>query len=203
PSCRSVAWPALPDAALYGAGRARRSGLAGCGRRSRRLARQACGCPHRGPNLAGISDMMPLGAGEVMLRSSRAGPWVMAKMRLSAFAAAVAVALLAAPAGAQVRWSLPSAYPADNFHSENLDTFAQEVAQATAGKRAIKTYPNASLSPATAIKSAVRIGQAQMGEILISVHDNEDPMFGIDVVPFLAASYGEARKLWAASKPAI
>jgi TRAP-type C4-dicarboxylate transport system substrate-binding protein len=28
-------------------------------------------------------------------------------------------------------------------------------------------------------------------------------MFGIDVVPFLAASYDEARKLWAASKPAI
>jgi TRAP-type C4-dicarboxylate transport system substrate-binding protein len=77
------------------------------------------------------------------------------------------------------------------------------VAEATGGKLAIKTYPNASLFPATAIKSAVRIGQAQMGEILISVHDNEDPMFGIDVVPFLAASYDEARKLWAASKPAI
>ena len=136
-----------------------------------------------------------------MLRPSRAGPWVM--VRLSAFAAAVAVALLAAPACAQVRWSLPSAYPADNFHSENLDAFAQEVAEATGGKLAIKTYPNASLFPATAIKSAVRIGQAQMGEILISVHDNEDPMFGIDVVPFLAASYHEARKLWAASKPAI
>jgi TRAP-type C4-dicarboxylate transport system substrate-binding protein len=124
-------------------------------------------------------------------------------VRLSAFAAAVAVALLATPACAQVRWSLPSAYPADNFHSENLDAFAQEVAEATGGKLAIKTYPNASLFPATAIKSAVRIGQAQMGEILISVHDNEDPMFGIDVVPFLAASYDEARKLWAASKPAI
>jgi TRAP-type C4-dicarboxylate transport system substrate-binding protein len=124
-------------------------------------------------------------------------------VRLSAFAAAVAVALLAAPACAQVRWSLPSAYPADNFHSENLDAFAKEVAEATGGKLAIKTYPNASLFPATAIKSAVRIGQAQMGEVLISVHDNEDPMFGIDVVPFLAASYDEARKLWAASKPAI
>jgi TRAP-type C4-dicarboxylate transport system substrate-binding protein len=73
----------------------------------------------------------------------------------------------------------------------------------TGGKLAIKVYPNASLFPATAIKSAVRIGQAQMGEVLISLHDNEDPMFGIDVVPFLAASYDEARKLWAASKPAI
>ena len=54
----------------------------------------------------------------------------------------------------------------------------------------------------SAIKSAVRIGQAQIGETLISLHDNEDPIFGIDVVPFLATSYDEARKLWAASKPA-
>ena len=101
------------------------------------------------------------------------------------------------------KWDLPSAYPADNFHSENLAAFARDVADATGGKLAIKVYPNASLFPATAIKSAVRIGQAQVGEILISVHENEDPLFGIDVVPFLAASYDEARKLWLASKPAI
>jgi TRAP-type C4-dicarboxylate transport system substrate-binding protein len=114
-----------------------------------------------------------------------------------------AAALTAAPAYAQVKWNLPSAYPADNFHSENLEAFAKDVAEATGGKLAIKAYPNASLFPATAIKSAVRIGQAQVGEILISLHDSEDPIFGIDVVPFLATSYDEARKLWAASKPAI
>jgi TRAP-type C4-dicarboxylate transport system substrate-binding protein len=133
----------------------------------------------------------------------RSGPCAMAMVRLSAFAAAAAVALMAASARAQVQWSLPSAYPADNFHSENLGAFAQDVTDVTAGRLAIKVYPNASLFPATAIKSAVRIGQAQVGEVLISLHDNEDPMFGIDVVPFLAASYDEARKLWAASKPAI
>ena len=124
-------------------------------------------------------------------------------LRSSVFAAAAAMALAVAPAYAQVKWDLPSAYPADNFHSENLAAFARDVADVTAGKLAIKVYPNASLFPATAIKSAVRIGQAQVGEILISVHENEDPMFGIDVVPFLAASYDEARKLWLASKPAI
>ena len=99
-------------------------------------------------------------------------------LRSFAFAAAVAVALAAAPACAQVNWNLPSAYPADNFHSENLAAFAKDLAEATGGKLAIKVYPNASLFPATAIKSAVRIGQAQMGEILISLHDNEDPIFG-------------------------
>jgi TRAP-type C4-dicarboxylate transport system substrate-binding protein len=104
---------------------------------------------------------------------------------------------------APINWKLPSAYPVDNFHSENLGAFAKDLAEATGGKLTIKVYPNASLFPATAIKSAVRIGQAQVGEILISLHDSEDPIFGIDVVPFLASSYDEARKLWAASKPAI
>ncbi len=127
----------------------------------------------------------------------------MTMLRSFAFAAATAVALAAGPAGAQVTWTLPSAYPADNFHSENLSAFAKDVADATGGKLAIKVYPNASLFPATAIKSAVRIGQAQVGEILISLHENEDPIFGVDVVPFLAASYADARKLWAASRPAI
>jgi TRAP-type C4-dicarboxylate transport system substrate-binding protein len=144
--------------------------------------------------------MMPLGA---VSRTPLSGPWAMPIVRLWAFATATVVALAAAPAGAQLQWRLPSAYPADNFHSENLAAFAKDAADVTGGKLAIKVYPNASLFPATAIKSAVRIGQAQVGEFLISLHDNEDPMFGIDVVPFLAASYDQARKLWAASKPAI
>ncbi|MET0923594.1 MAG: TRAP transporter substrate-binding protein [Xanthobacteraceae bacterium] len=127
----------------------------------------------------------------------------MTMLRSLAFAAAAAVALAAAPAYAQVRWTLPSAYPANNFHVENLGAFAKEVADATGGKLAITVHPNAALFKATEIKSAVRIGQAQLGEVLISLHENEDPVFGIDVVPFLAASYEEARRLWAGSKPAI
>ncbi len=111
--------------------------------------------------------------------------------------------LTGAPACAQVGWNLPSAYPSDNFHIDNLRAFAKELAEATGGQLAITIHPNASLFPASAIKSAVRIGRAQMGEILISLHDNEDPIFGIDVVPFLATSYDDARKLWAASKPML
>jgi TRAP-type C4-dicarboxylate transport system substrate-binding protein len=137
---------------------------------------------------------------------SQAPPWSLRDMsipRSIARAAAAAVALAVAPASAQVNWTLTSAYPAANFHSENLAAFARDLAEATGGRLAVTVHPNASLFPAPAIKSAVRIGQAQMGEVLISLHDNEDPLFGMDVVPFLAASYAEARRLWAASRPAI
>jgi TRAP-type C4-dicarboxylate transport system substrate-binding protein len=49
----------------------------------------------------------------------------------------------------------------------------------------------------------VATGQAQIGEVLISIHENEDPVFGIDVVPFLATSFAESKKLWQVSRPAI
>jgi TRAP-type C4-dicarboxylate transport system substrate-binding protein len=108
-----------------------------------------------------------------------------------------------ADAQAQTRWNLPTAYPANNPHTENLAAFAKEVEQATGGKLQITLHPAASLFKAPEIKRAVQTGQAQMGEVLISNHENEDPVFGIDVIPFLAASYGEAKKLWEASRSAI
>jgi TRAP-type C4-dicarboxylate transport system substrate-binding protein len=126
----------------------------------------------------------------------------MALIRITGLCLAAAI-LLAAPAAGQSTWALPSAYPADNFHSQNLAAFAKDVADASGGKLQLTLHPGASLYSAPEIKRVVQIGQAKMGEVLISLHENEDPMFGIDVVPFLATSFDEARKLWAASKPAI
>jgi TRAP-type C4-dicarboxylate transport system substrate-binding protein len=109
----------------------------------------------------------------------------------------------AAPATAQTKWNLPAAYPADNFHTENLNLFAKDVAEATGGKLQITVHPNASLFKAPEIKRAVQTGQAQIGEVLASLHENEDPIYGLDVVPFLATSFDQARRLWDAQKPAL
>jgi TRAP-type C4-dicarboxylate transport system substrate-binding protein len=111
--------------------------------------------------------------------------------------------LAAAPAFAQTKWNLPAAYPSDNPHSENLVAFAKDVEAATSGKLLITVHPNASLFKAPDIKRAVVTGQAQMGELLLSIHENEDPVFGIDVVPFLATSFPDSMKLYQVSKPAI
>jgi TRAP-type C4-dicarboxylate transport system substrate-binding protein len=125
-------------------------------------------------------------------------------VRTAAVAAGAAFALtVAGPAGAQTKWNLPAAYPADNFHSENLAAFAKDVAAATGDKLQITVHPAASLFKAPEIKRAVQTGQAQAGEVLISLHENEDPLFGIDVVPFLATSFADAKKLWTASRPAV
>jgi len=123
---------------------------------------------------------------------------------LATFVPAAALALaLAVPAQAQTRWDLPAAYPATNFHSVNLQQFADDVDRATGGKLKITVHPNASLFKAPEIKRAVQGGQAQIGEILLVNFQNEWQVFGARGLPCLADSYDAAAKLWRAQKPMV
>jgi TRAP-type C4-dicarboxylate transport system substrate-binding protein len=116
---------------------------------------------------------------------------------------AACAALIALPAAAQTKWDVPTAYPANNFHTENLQQFASDVDKATHGKLKLTLHPNASLFKAPEIKRAVQGNQAQAGEILLVNYENEDPLYGLDGVPFLATSYAEAMKLYKAEKKAL
>ncbi len=122
-------------------------------------------------------------------------------MRMNRLLAGALVAGAAFVAQAQTKWDLPAAYPATNFHSENLVQFAADVDKATGGKLKITVHANASLFKANEIKRAVQGGQAQIGEVLISNFSNEWAPFGADAMPFLADSYDEAVKLWKVQKP--
>jgi TRAP-type C4-dicarboxylate transport system substrate-binding protein len=116
--------------------------------------------------------------------------------------AALALALPLA-ALAQTKWDLPAAYPATNFHTENLSQFAADVDKLSGGKLKIQVHANASLFKANEIKRAVQGGQAQIGEILLVNFENENPLYGLDGIPFLATSYAQSKKLATAQKPAL
>ncbi|WP_010103700.1 TRAP transporter substrate-binding protein [Verminephrobacter aporrectodeae] len=120
---------------------------------------------------------------------------------LPATALALALALAATPVWAQVKWDLAAAYPASNFHTENMAQLASEVDKATGGQLKITVHANAALFKAPEIKRAVQGGQVQMGEVLLGNFQNEWQIFGIDSLPFLADSYEAAKKLYAAQKP--
>jgi TRAP-type C4-dicarboxylate transport system substrate-binding protein len=120
--------------------------------------------------------------------------------RLACLASMIA---FAGAAAAQTKWDLPAAYPANNFHTENLMQFAADVDKATGGKLKITVHANASLFKAPEIKRAVQQGQAQIGEILLVNFQNEWQIFGADGIPFLADSYDSATKLWRAQKPLV
>src|SRR3546814_342195 len=111
------------------------------------------------------------------------------------------VLAFSAGAVAQTTWDLPSAYPASNFHVENLNTFIKNVDSLSGGKLKITLHNNASLYKAPEIKRAVQGNQAQIGEILLTNYANEDPVYALDGLPFLATGYPASFKLYQAQKP--
>jgi TRAP-type C4-dicarboxylate transport system substrate-binding protein len=123
--------------------------------------------------------------------------------QLTAAAMTLALAGAAGTALAQTKWDLPAAYPANNFHTVNIQQFADEVDKASGGKLKITVHANASLFKAPEIKRAVQGGQAQVGEILLANFANEWAVYAADGLPFLADSYDEAMKLYKAQKPML
>ena len=121
----------------------------------------------------------------------------------SALCATVAAFGLSTAALAETTWDMPTPYPATNFHTENIQQFANDVASATDGKLKITVHPGGALFKGPEIKRAVQAGQAQIGELLISSLANEDAMYALDTVPFLATSYPESAKLWKESRSAV
>ena len=116
---------------------------------------------------------------------------------------ALACGLSVAPAMAQTKWDLAAAYPAGNFHTENMAQLVADMDKTTGGVFKITLHANASLFKAPEIKRAVQGGQAQMGEILLANFQNEWPLFGADGLPFLATSFAESKKLYQAQKPLL
>ena len=113
------------------------------------------------------------------------------------------VAVLASGAAWAETWDMPMAYPATNYHSENGAAFAACVKEATGGALDIVTHPNGSLFSGNDIKRAVQTNQAPIGERILSAHANENAMFGVDSIPFLATSFDDSDKLAAAAHDAI
>jgi len=127
-------------------------------------------------------------------------------MKMTSVAAVLAVcgAFAAPVASAQkVKWDLPAGYAENNFHTQNLRWFADEVKKATRGDVEIIVHSNASLYKLPEIKRSVQGGQVAIGEILLSNHGNEDAVFEADMIPFLAAGFDKSWKLYAVQKPIL
>ena len=125
--------------------------------------------------------------------------------RRQMLAATAGAATLAIPTGAfaQTAWDMPVPYTDGTFHTQNVRWFVEEVAKATNNALRIQVHSNNSLIRLPEILRAVGSGQVNAGEILISQFGNEDPIFEIDSIPFLAQGTDQAMALYQASKPAL
>jgi TRAP-type C4-dicarboxylate transport system substrate-binding protein len=126
------------------------------------------------------------------------------KMTSVATLLAVCGALAAPLASAQkVKWDLPTGYAENNYHTQNLRWFAEEVKKATKGDVDIVVHSNASLYKLPEIKRSVQGGQVAIGEILLSLHAAEDAIFEADMIPYLAAGFDNSWKLYTVQKPIL
>ncbi|WP_172328747.1 TRAP transporter substrate-binding protein [Mangrovicoccus sp. HB161399] len=118
-------------------------------------------------------------------------------------AAFLALSTALAGAASAETWDMPMAYPASNYHTENAQIFADAVKECTGGELEIVIHAGGSLFKGDEIKRAVQLGEAQIGERLLSAHANENPVFAYDSVPFLATSFEASEKLRAAAEPTL
>lgn len=115
-------------------------------------------------------------------------------------AAAMALALSAKAQATE--WILASPYPDASYVTTNTKTFADEVRTQTGGEVDIKVHAGASLYKLPEIKRAVRSQQIALGEILLGSMTNDDPMFGLAMMPFLTSDIKDAETLWNSARDA-
>jgi TRAP-type C4-dicarboxylate transport system substrate-binding protein len=114
-----------------------------------------------------------------------------------------AAAMAMATSATAQSWDMPTPYGDSTFHTQNISQFADELRTATDGALDITVHSAGSLFPHSEIKGAVRNRSVPIGEFFLSLLANEDLAYGIDSQPFVATSYDDAKKLWAAQKPVI
>ena len=103
-------------------------------------------------------------------------------------------------AHAQTKWDMPTPYSDGEFHTRNVVLFVEEVKKASGGSLDIVVHTNGSLIKHPDILRAASTGQVNIADFLLGQFGNEDPVFAVDNLPFLAAGYDNAWKLYEAQK---
>jgi TRAP-type C4-dicarboxylate transport system substrate-binding protein len=112
-----------------------------------------------------------------------------------------ALAALTASLAHAETWQMSADAPDGNYLTQNVRAFADDVARLSNGELEIDVVSNSVLLARAELKRGVQRGIVPIGEVLISALGNEDPVYSADAVPLLATTFGEARTLWAASRP--
>lgn len=116
------------------------------------------------------------------------------------------VALVSLGFSAQVfaeKWDMPTPYGDGNHPTKVAIAFAKEVSEKAGDKLSITVHSGGSLIKHPEIKRAVKSRQVQIGEVFIGRLGNDDPVFKVDNLPFVATDFDSAKKLYAASKAEI
>jgi len=127
----------------------------------------------------------------------------MSKLTNALLISSVAIGGLTSTASFAEKWHMPTPYGDGNLPTQIAYTFAQEIKDNTKGELDITVHSGGSLVKHTEIPRSVKSGQVQIGEVFLGILGNENPIYKHDNIPFLATTFGDAKKLWEAAKPSV
>jgi TRAP-type C4-dicarboxylate transport system substrate-binding protein len=112
-------------------------------------------------------------------------------------------ALSAAAHGHPEQWALANEYPATSLPGEGDAYFAKLVADKSEGHLSIVVMPDARLGYKSREQlKAVAEGKVAMADTFGGAIGDEQPIFGLASLPFVAADVAQARALYDAARPA-
>jgi TRAP-type C4-dicarboxylate transport system substrate-binding protein len=115
-----------------------------------------------------------------------------------------AAAFVWSPTASAVNLDLSEVLPEANYGTQNVKRFASEVETATGGAVKIKVHAGGALGfKGPEHLRVVRDGLAPMADVLGSQQIGDEPLFGLENVPFLVTSMDELKVLHKYWRPAI
>ncbi len=123
-------------------------------------------------------------------------------MKYSMFFGA-ALGLVISTTALAAKWDMPTPYGDGNHPTQVAKQFAEEVTAKSNNKLKITVHSGGSLIKHPEIHRAVKSRQVQLGEVFIGRLGNNDPIFKLDNIPFLATDFDSAEKLYKLSKPEL
>ncbi len=107
-------------------------------------------------------------------------------------------------ARAQTVWDMPTEYPQSAMSGLGLTTFAQHVAELSAGKLVIQPSFDAAKGIRSAdMLSAIAEHRVQAGDAFAGSLESEDAIFALPSLPFLVTSIADAKRLADLARPYI
>ncbi|MEM6373107.1 MAG: TRAP transporter substrate-binding protein [Pseudomonadota bacterium] len=114
----------------------------------------------------------------------------------SVLVVAAAALLSVAPACADTKWDLSTAWGANNFHAQSAIAFADAVREQTGGSVDITVHLSGEIGVKITEKlSSVENGIVQMADMLLFLQAGEAPFLSVDALPYLIQGQDEM-KTW-------
>ena len=113
-----------------------------------------------------------------------------------------AACMLAVPMSAlATELKMASGYPDGNYLTLTVRDFIADAAKRSGGSLKIELHNNQTLVKLPEMMRAAQTNQVAIADVRLGNYGNQDPVYIVDAIPFVAGDYDSALKLWQASKP--